>query len=96
MVLKVELTEKYRLHQKDTGSAAFQIILLSEEIEKIKSHLFTTNEGKNKKDVPAKRALLKKIALRRRFYRYLVKNNPEIWQKLKSEPKDSTKFLGLK
>ncbi|CAI2184154.1 14350_t:CDS:1, partial [Funneliformis geosporum] len=44
MALKAELSEKYCLHHKDTGSAIFQIILLSEEIEKIKSHLSTTNE----------------------------------------------------
>jgi len=91
MVQATELIKKYQLHEKDTGSTAFQIILLSEEIEKEKSHL-----AKNKKDIPSKRSLLKKIAHRRRFYQYLSKNNPEILQKLQNEPKDLTKFLGIK
>ena len=55
MVQTAELIKKYQFHEKDTGSTTFQIILLSEEIEKEKSHL-----AKNKKDIPSKRALLKK------------------------------------
>ena len=91
MVQTTELIKKYQFHEKDTGSTAFQIILLSEEIEKEKSHF-----ARNKKDIPAGRALKKKIARRRRFYQYLGKNNPEILQKLQNEPKDLTKFLGIK
>ncbi|CAJ0747983.1 17042_t:CDS:2 [Entrophospora sp. SA101] len=91
MVQTAEIIKKYQLHEKDTGSTTFQIILLSEEIEKEKSHL-----AKNKKDIPTKRALLKKIARRKRFYQYLVRNNPEVFQKLRSEPKELVKFLGIK
>ena len=91
MVQTAELIKKYQFHEKDTGSTTFQIILLSEEIEKEKSHL-----AKNKKDIPSKRALLKKIAHRRRFYQYLGKHNPEILQKLRNESKDLIKFLGIK
>jgi small subunit ribosomal protein S15 len=91
MASKAELTAKYRLHEKDTGSTVFQIILLSKKIEKEKLHL-----AKNKKDVPVKRALLKKNARRKRFYQYLTRNNPEILRKLQSEPKDLVKFLGIK
>ena len=61
------ITKKnYQLHEKDTGSTAVQIISLREEINKEKSHL-----GKNKKDVPTKRALLKKLAKERKFFKYL-------------------------
>lgn len=91
MALKEELTERYRLHEKDTGSAVFQIILLSKKIEKERLHL-----DKNKKDVPAKRSLLKKNAHRKRFYQYLARNNPEILQKLQNEHKGLVKFLGVK
>ena len=91
MVQTTELIKKYQLHEKDTGSTAFQIILLSEEIEKEKSHL-----AKNKKDVPSKRSLLKKNARRKRFYQYLVRNNPEVFQKLQNEHKDLVKLLGIK
>jgi len=91
MVQTAELIKKYQFHEKDTGSTTFQIILLSEEIEKEKSHL-----AKNKKDIPSKRALLKKSAHRRRFYQYLGKHNPEILQKLRNESKDLVKFLGIR
>ena len=104
MTLKAkELTEKYRLHEKDTGSTAVQIILLSSQIQKLVEHgnrnrkvNFNKKRKKERwKDVPAKRALLEKNARRRRFYQYLVKNNSEIFQKLQSE-KDSARFLGIK
>jgi len=77
-----ELTKKYRLHEKDTGSTTVQIILLTEEIEKQKIHL-----AKNKKDVPAKRSLLKKIAQKKKFYQYLHKNNSLVWQELEKDLK---------
>lgn len=82
MASKAELTKKYRLHEKDTGSTIVQIILLTEEIKKQKLHL-----SKNKKDVPTKRSLLKKIAQRKRFYQYLDKNNPSVWQELEKDLK---------
>jgi small subunit ribosomal protein S15 len=91
MTSAATLIEKYRLHEKDTGSAVFQIILLSQKIEKEQFHLV-----KNKKDVPAKRAIVKKNARRKRFYQYLIKNDPEIFQKLQKENKDLVKFLGIK
>ena len=74
--------ENYQLHHKDTGSTALQLISLRAEINKEKFHL-----GKNKKDIPAKRALLKKIAKEKKFFKYLKKNNPEIYDKLKKELK---------
>ena len=72
----------YLLHEKDTGSTAVQIISLREEIEEEKFHL-----AKNKKDVPAKRALLKKIAKEKRFFQYLKSKKPDIYEKLKKELK---------
>src|SRR4051794_28694209 len=85
MMQVAELIKKYQLHEKDTGSTAVQIILLSEEIEKLKSHCPTKNEEKNKKDIPAKRALIKKNDCRKNFYQYLAKNNSEIFQNLQKE-----------
>jgi small subunit ribosomal protein S15 len=77
------ITKKnYQLHGKDTGSTSLQLIALREEINKEKLHL-----GKNKKDIPAKRALLKKIAKEKRFFQYLKKNSPDIYEKLKKELK---------
>jgi len=33
-----ELTNRYRLHEKDTGSTAVQIILLSAQVQKLVEH----------------------------------------------------------
>jgi small subunit ribosomal protein S15 len=76
------LKENYRLHQKDTGSTAIQIISLRKKIKEEKVHL-----EKNKKDIPAKRALLKKVAKEKRFFKYLKRCNLEIYEKLKKELK---------
>jgi len=76
------LKENYRLHQKDTGSTAIQIISLRKKIKEEKIHL-----ERNKKDVPAKRALLKKIAKEKRFFQYLKRCDLEIYEKLKKELK---------
>lgn len=72
--------KNYSLHQKDTGSTALQIISLREKIEREKIHL-----GTNRKDIPAKRALLKKVAKEKRFFQYLKRQNPEVYEKLKKE-----------
>jgi small subunit ribosomal protein S15 len=76
------LKENYRFHQKDTGSVAVQIILLREKIQAEKVHLV-----KNKKDIPVKRALLKKVAKEKRFFQYLKRCNPNVYEKLKKELK---------
>jgi small subunit ribosomal protein S15 len=74
--------KNYQLHEKDTGSTAFQLIALREKINKEKFHL-----GKNKKDIPAKRALLKKIAKEKKFFQYLKKRSPDVYEKLKKQLK---------
>ena len=76
------LKEDYRFHQKDTGSTAVQIILLRKKIKEEKIHL-----EKNKKDIPVKRALLKKVAKEKRFFQYLKRCNPNVYEKLKKELK---------
>ena len=76
------LKKKYSLHEKDTGSTAVQIISLREEIKKEKNHL-----EKNKKDIPARRALLKKVAQEKRFFQYLKRSNPDTYEKLKKDIK---------
>jgi len=72
--------KNYQLHEKDTGSTALQIISLREEINKEKIHL-----AKNKKDIPAGRALKEKIAKEKKFFRYLKKHSPDAYDKLKKE-----------
>jgi len=55
---------------KDTWSPEAQIERLTEEITALQDHV-----AKNKKDYDAKRALLQKVAKRRRFLRYLKENH---------------------
>jgi small subunit ribosomal protein S15 len=63
---KEKVIEKYKLHDKDTGSPEVQIALLTEEIERLLLHL-----KKHKKDFHSKRGLLKMVAKRKRFLNYL-------------------------
>lgn len=74
--------KNYQLHEKDTGSTALQIISLREKIKKEGNHL-----KENKKDIPAKRALLKKLAKEKKFLQNLKKSNPSVCEKLKKELK---------
>lgn len=80
MMLNSELTEKYCLHKKDTGSTMIQLIDLEEKTRQLIKHL-----NKNHKDVPAKRAMLKNLAKKKRLLIYLKKNNPTIYQQLSQE-----------
>jgi len=58
--------ESFKLHDTDTGSVEVQIWLLTEEITELQWHL-----AMHKKDFDAKRSLLKKVARRRSFLKYL-------------------------
>ncbi len=61
-----ESPETFQLHDKDTGSTEVQIGLLTDEIKMLQEHVAT-----HKKDFDAKRSLLKKVAKRRAFLKYL-------------------------
>jgi len=63
---KNKIIEKYKLHKFDTGSAEVQIALLTEEIKRLVLHLKS-----HSKDFHSKRGLLKMVAKRRKFLRYL-------------------------
>jgi len=54
----------------DTWSPEAQIERLTQEIQSLQWHV-----ASNKKDYDAKRALLQKVAKRRRFLRYLKENH---------------------
>jgi len=56
----------FQRHDKDTGSPEVQAGLLSTEIAQLQDHL-----AAHKKDYDAKRSLLKKVAKRRKFLKYL-------------------------
>ena len=74
---KKEIQKEYGLHEKDTGSVEVQIGFLTKEIEELVKHLAT-----HRHDFPSKRALLRKVAKRRRLLRYLEKTNKKEYEKI--------------
>ena len=65
----------FKQHPKDTGSADYQVALLSARINHLTGHL-----GGHKKDFSSRRGLLKLVALRRRLLDYLKNTAPERYQ----------------
>ncbi len=63
---KMEIIEKYRTHESDTGSPEVQIALLSYEIAHLTEHLKV-----HKKDFHSRRGLLKMVGRRRSLLNYL-------------------------
>jgi small subunit ribosomal protein S15 len=74
----------FKRHEKDTGSPEAQIERLTAEITYLQQHVAT-----NKKDFDAKRALLQKVARRRRFLKYLKQTQLDTYA-------DISKKTGLK
>ena len=63
---KVKLIEKFKVHEKDTGSTEVQIAILSEEIRRLALHLKT-----HPKDNHSRRGLLGMVAKRKKLLDYL-------------------------
>jgi len=63
---KEEITKKFQLHEKDTGSADVQIAILTERISEITEHL-----KRSPKDDTSRLSLLKLVGQRRRLLDYL-------------------------
>jgi small subunit ribosomal protein S15 len=63
---KTELVQKYRRHDKDTGSPEVQVAILTERIAYLTEHFKT-----HKKDHHSRRGLLKLVGQRRRLLDYL-------------------------
>jgi small subunit ribosomal protein S15 len=81
---KVKIIEKFRVHDKDTGSTEVQIAVLTEEISRLTEHL-----KKNPKDNHSRRGLLGMVARRKKFLDYLKEINVRKYNGL-------IKKLGLK
>ena len=69
---KKELVKGFRLHEKDTGSAAVQIALLTERINYLTKHFQS-----HKKDHHSRQGLLKIVNRRRKLLKYLKSRNPK-------------------
>ena len=70
MSQKQEIIEKYKTHDKDTGSPEVQIALLSDRINHLTEHFKT-----HAKDFHSRRGLLKLVSQRRRLLDYLKKKD---------------------
>lgn len=62
--------QKWKLHEKDSGSAEVQIVTLSEKVQYLTRHLL-----KNNKDVAAKRGLTAIVNQRRKLLNYLYESD---------------------
>lgn len=67
----------YQLHEGDTGSAPYQIALLTQRIFQLTDHL-----NIHKKDFSSRRGLLKLVARRRKLLDYVKSNSEEKYQEL--------------
>ena len=77
---KKEIIEKYKIHNKDTGSPEVQIALLTEKINYLTNHFKVHN-----KDHHSRQGLLKIVNQRRRLLNYLKRNNLPRYRKLIDE-----------
>jgi len=77
---KAELIQKYRTHEKDTGSPEVQVALITERIGELTDHFKT-----HVKDHHSRRGLLKLVGQRRRLLDYLKVNNLERYRKIVGE-----------
>lgn len=66
------IVEKYGANKNDTGSVKVQVALLTERIKELTEHTKA-----NKKDMSAKRSLLKLVGQRRRLLRYYERRDLE-------------------
>lgn len=67
----------YKQHEKDTGSAEFQIALMTQRIAHLTKHL-----GVHSKDNSSRRGLLKLVAQRRKLLNFAKASSDERYQKI--------------
>jgi small subunit ribosomal protein S15 len=74
---KEEITKKFQLHEKDTGSADVQIAILTERIAELTEHLKLAPKDHN-----SRLALLKLVGQRRKLLDYLNSTDTKRYQSL--------------
>ena len=74
---KKEVMEKYRLHEKDSGSSDVQIAVLTERINGLTEHFKS-----HKADHHSRTGLLKLISRRRTLLNHMMINDPEKYKGL--------------
>lgn len=74
---KLEIINKFKTHEGDTGSPEVQVALLTERISYLTNHLRV-----HKKDHHSRRGLLKMVGQRRALLNYLDKMSHERYKTL--------------
>ena len=69
--------KEYQLHEGDTGSAQYQVALLTQRILHLTDHL-----NLHKKDFSSRRGLLKLVAQRRKLLDYIKKGSEDKYQEV--------------
>jgi small subunit ribosomal protein S15 len=67
---KAQVTKKFMTHEKDTGSTAVQIALLTQRIRHLTEHV-----KKHKKDIHSRYGLQKLVEKRKRLMKYLKRTD---------------------
>ena len=68
--VKKEIIDRFKLHEKDTGSTEVQVALLTERIRQLTTHM-----AANRHDYHTQRGLLKLVGQRRRLLAYLSRED---------------------
>ncbi len=74
---KSEIIDKFKTHEKDTGSSDVQIALLTKRINELTNHFKI-----HPKDHHSRRGLLKLVGHRRRLLNYLNRKDPNRYKTL--------------
>ena len=74
---KLDIIRRFGVNEHDTGSTRVQVALLTERINDLTQHLRT-----HRKDHHSRRGLLMLVGQRRRFLRYLERNDLEGYRAL--------------
>ena len=74
---KREIIDKFKVHEKDTGSSNVQIALLTKRINDLSNHFKV-----HPKDHHSRRGLLKLVGQRRRLLNYLSRKDPGQYRSL--------------
>lgn len=77
---KAEVVTKFRTHDRDTGSAAVQIALITTRLNQLQSHFET-----HKKDHHSRRGLLKLVGQRRSLLDYVKDRDVQAYRSLIQE-----------
>ncbi len=74
---KAEVSKDLRQHEKDTGSPAVQVSVLTARIAELTDHMKA-----NKHDFSARRALLQLVGQRKRLLKYIADQDGEAYLSL--------------